>query len=219
MEKSIVESIKISKQYGYNYALRSISLKIGLGEIVGISGHNGAGKSTFLKIIGTHLSPTSGKVKILDSDSKKDRLEVRKNIGFFGHNSFMYDELSVEENLQFYGKMFNIVNDYLDNRIDEVIEAVDLERYRHVSVKKLSHGLRKRSDLARIFLHSPSILILDEPFSGLDESAVKLLVDGLKNQESKAIIISSHTFELTNNLCNRNLVFSEGKIVSDNRVS
>jgi ABC-2 type transport system ATP-binding protein len=219
MSKYSVECEDISKQYGRFYALRGVTLQIDSDCIVGVLGHNGAGKSTFLKILGTHLSPTDGIVKILGKNIKDEKVEVRKNIGFLGHTSFMYDELTIEENLAFYGKMFSLDEDNLDKRIDEVIELVDMDRYRNVEVKKLSHGLRKRSDLARIFLHSPKVIFLDEPFSGLDSGAVKLLIKGIKTQSGTSIILTSHTLELVNDACTRLLVFKEGNIVSDKKVN
>ncbi|MEE9585619.1 MAG: heme ABC exporter ATP-binding protein CcmA [Nitrososphaerales archaeon] len=219
MNRYAVECNDISKQFGHFYALRKVTLNIEAGDIIGVLGHNGAGKSTFLKIIGTHLSPSSGTVKILGKDVKKERIEVRRNIGFLGHTSFMYDELTVEENLHFYGRMFSLNEDAREKKIDEVLELVDLDRYRHVEIKKLSHGLKKRSDLARIFLHSPTVLILDEPFSGLDEAAVKLLVEALKSQSGSTILLSSHTLELVKNVCARIIVFREGEILSDSKGS
>ncbi len=217
MNSCAVECNNISKQYGHLFALHRVSLEIKIGEIVGVLGHNGAGKSTFLRIIGTHLSPTTGIVKILGKDIKKERSDARRDIGFLGHTSFMYDELSVEENLDFYGRMFAINEQSLEKKIDDVIELVDMDRYRNVATKKLSHGLRKRADLARTFIHSPKVLILDEPFSGLDEAATKLLVFGLRSQSEITIILSSHTSELINNLCTRFLVFREGKIIDDKK--
>ena len=217
MNKFAVECIDITKQYGYLYALRKLNINIEIGEIVGILGHNGAGKSTFLKIIGTHLSPTEGSLNILGNDVKKVRSEVRRSIGFVGHTSFMYDELTSEENLRFYGKMFSIYGESLEKKIDQVLDQVDIDKYRYVAIEKLSHGLRKRADLARIFLHSPEILILDEPFSGLDQTVVETLVDLLKKQSGVTSLLSSHSSELLKEFCGRIITFSEGKLVNDTK--
>lgn len=212
-----IECKDIAKQYGHSYALRHLTLNIGVGETVGVLGHNGAGKSTFLKILGTHLSPTIGSLKIMNNDIEKSRREIRKIIGYVGHSSFMYDELTVEENLRFYGKMFSINYELLENKIDEVLDFVDMDKYRFTASRKLSHGLRKRADLARVFLHSPKVMILDEPFSGLDKNAVKLFINGLKSQIGITIIISSHDFEMLNDICKRTLTFSDGLLVSDTK--
>ena len=217
MNRFAVECIDITKQYGHLYALRKLKINIESGEIVGVLGHNGAGKSTFLKIIGTHLSPTAGSLKIFGSDVKKVRSKVRRSIGFIGHTSFMYDELTSEENLRFYGKMFSIKGESLEKKIDEVLDQVDLDKYRYVAIKKLSHGLRKRADLARIFLHSPNILILDEPFSGLDQTAVETLINLLKQQSGVTSLLSSHSFEFLNGFCSRMLTFREGIVVNDTK--
>jgi len=217
MSKFAVECIDITKQYGHLYALRKLKINIEVGEIVGILGHNGAGKSTFLKVIGTQLSPTAGSLNILGNDAKKVRSKVRRSIGFVGHTSFMYDELTSEENLRFYGKMFSIYGESLEKKIDQVLDQVDIDKYRYVAIKKLSHGLRKRVDLARIFLHSPEILILDEPFSGLDQTVVETLVDLLKKQSGVTSLLSSHSSELLKEFCGRMLTFSEGKLVNDTK--
>lgn len=217
MSRNAIECKDISKKYGHLYALQQLTVNIEIGETIGVLGHNGAGKSTFLKILGTLLSPTTGSLKIMDNDVKKQRSEIRKIIGYVGHTSFMYDELTVEENLRFYGKMFSINNESLEKKIDEVLDLVDLDRYRYTASRKLSHGLRKRADLARIFLHSPKVLILDEPFSGLDKNAVKLFVDGLKKQSGITTIISSHSFEMLNDICNRTLTFRDGLLLSDTK--
>ncbi len=216
MSEFAVECKDVTKNYGHIHALRGVSLKIKPGEIVGVLGHNGAGKSTFLKIVGTQIMPSRGIAHILGKDVERERKEVRRSVGFLGHLSFMYDELTVEENLQFYGQMFEINKADLKRRIEEVIDLVNLDRYRAVEVKKLSHGLRKRSDLARIFLHSPKVIILDEPFSGLDEAAVKLLINSLKSQgEDTTILLSSHEFDLVKGTCNRTMVFRDGRVTSD----
>lgn len=217
MNRLAVECIDITKQYGHLYALRKLKLNIEIGELVGVLGHNGAGKSTFLKIVGTHLSPTEGALKILGNDVKKVRSEIRRSMGFVGHTSFMYDELTAEENLRFYGKMFSIKGETLEKKIDEVLDQVDMDKYRYVAVKKLSHGLRKRTDLSRIFLHSPKILILDEPFSGLDQTAVTTLVDVLKRQSEITSLLSSHSLEILKSFCSRMLTFREGIIVKDTK--
>ena len=217
MSKFAVECIDITKQYGHLYALRKLKINIEVGEIVGILGHNGAGKSTFLKVIGTQLSPTAGSLNILGNDAKKVRSKVRRSIGFVGHTSFMYDELTSEENLRFYGKMFSIYGESLEKKIDQVLDQVDIDKYRYVAIEKLSHGLRKRADLARIFLHSPEILILDEPFSGLDQTVVETLVDLLKKQSGVTSLLSSHSSELLKEFCGRIITFSEGKLVNDTK--
>ncbi|MFC1754782.1 ABC transporter ATP-binding protein [Thermoproteota archaeon] len=217
MNRYAIECNDIAKQYGHLYALRHLTINIEVGETVGVLGHNGAGKSTFLKILGTHLSPTIGSLKIMNNDIEKSRREIRKIIGYVGHSSFMYDELTVEENLRFYGKMFSINYELLEKKIDEVLDFVDMDRYRFTASRKLSHGLRKRADLARVFLHSPKVMILDEPFSGLDKNAVKLFVNGLKSQSGITIIISSHSFEMLNDICKRTLTFSDGLLVKDSK--
>jgi ABC-type multidrug transport system ATPase subunit len=210
-----VESKNLTKSYGHTRALNGVTLTIKPGEKVAVLGHNGAGKTTFLKVISTQITSYTGSVKMFELDPKKSLGEIRKSTGFMGHVSFLYDELTVEENLNFYGKMFDLDKNQLKERIDKLLELMKIERWQHVQVKFLSHGLRKRVDIARVFLHSPLLLVLDEPFSGLDEATVDLFIEQLKYGEKKALVLSSHSPELTERVCNRTIFFDHGKPVKD----
>jgi heme exporter protein A len=207
-----VEVMEVSRRYGYLQALKSVSLRIKEGEFLAFSGPNGAGKTTLLKIIATHISPSSGTVKIFGEDALKG-CETRRRIGLVTHESFLYDELSVRENLLFYAKLFSVEEeDFLDT-----IEFLGLKRWYNVRVKQLSHGLRKRADIVRALIHNPDLILLDEPFAGLDTKTCDVLVDYFKSQEGKGktLLISSHSLEWSKKICDKGILLDKGKIVGE----
>jgi ABC-type multidrug transport system ATPase subunit len=210
-----VELIEVSKSYGYLQALKSVSLKIKAGEFSALSGHNGAGKTTLLKIIATHITPSSGTVKIFGDDAFKDGGgEIRKRIGFVTHASFLYDELTIRENLLFYAKLFLIKG---EEDFIETIELLGLKRWYNVPVKQLSHGLRKRADIVRALIHNPDLILLDEPFSGLDTTTCDLLVSYFKGHEEngKTLLLSSHSLEWAKRICDKRITLAKGKIIEE----
>lgn len=211
-----VELREVSKSYGYVQALKSVSLSIKAGEFSALSGHNGAGKTTLLKIIATHITPSSGTVKLFGNDAFNDGAgEIRNRIGFVTHASFLYDELTIKENLLFYAKLFSVKGeeDFIDT-----IEFLGLKRWYNVPVKHLSHGLRKRADIVRALLHNPDLILLDEPFSGLDTTTCDLLVSyfkGRHEENGKTLILSSHSIEWAKRICDKRITLAKGKIVEE----
>jgi len=158
-----VEVVGVSKRYGELYALRSVSLEISGSECVALLGSNGAGKTTLLKIIATHIVPSEGTVKISGEEIFNKEGSLRRKIGLLTHDSFLYDELTIEENLQFYAQFFGIDEEKIPF---DLIEFLGLKRWYGVPVKHLSYGLRKRADIGRAFIHNPEVILLDEPFAG-----------------------------------------------------
>ncbi|MEA3488243.1 MAG: ABC transporter ATP-binding protein [Euryarchaeota archaeon] len=205
-----VELHEVSKRYGYLQALNSVSLNIATGDFMAFSGHNGAGKTTLLRIIATHILPTSGSVKIFGTDAH-DNCEIRREIGLVTHDSFLYDELTVRENLLFYAKLFGVK----EEAFRDTIEFLGMNRWYNVQVKNLSHGLRKRADIVRALLHDPGLILLDEPFSGLDMNTCDLLADYLKSQHGKTLLISSHSLEWTRKICDNGIVLERGNLVGE----
>lgn len=208
-----VEIIEVSKKYGYLWALKSLSLKIGKAEFVAILGPNGAGKTTLMKILATHISPSSGKVKVFGRDAFKNSEEIRKQVGFATHENFLYNELTIEENLLFYAKLFSVNS----KNLRDTIESLNLKRWYRVPVKRLSHGLRKRADIVRALIHDPDLILLDEFFAGLDKETCNFLVNYLRNQRAKTVLVSSHSIEWAKRLCDRGIFLDKGEITQDTR--
>ncbi len=211
-----VDVIGVSKRYGYLEVLRSVSLRIERGEFVALFGHNGAGKTTLLKLIATHIRPSTGTVKIFGEDAFRNS-GIRRKIGLVTHASFLYDELTVRENLLFYAKQFGVEEDkFLDT-----VDFLGMSRWYNVRVKQLSHGLRKRADIIRALIHDPNLILLDEPFTGLDNETCDVLVNYFKEQRQrqrekrKTLLISSHSPEWAKKVCDKAISLHRGKIVGE----
>lgn len=206
-----IEITEVSKKYGHLWALKPLTLKIDKDELVALLGPNGAGKTTLMKIVATHIPPSSGTVKIFGQDTSENGGEVRRRLGFVAHGSFLYDELTIEENLLFYARLFSSNQE----EFRDIIEFLDLRRWYKVPVKMLSYGLRKRADIVRALVHGPSLLLLDELFAGLDHETCGLLVDYFRNQRESALLMSSHSIEWAKKLCDRGIFLDRGEMIDD----
>jgi len=203
----------LSKSFGSFYALRDVNLEIFPGEFWIIVGPNGAGKTTLLKIIATLSQPSKGKIEIDGIFSVGERINIRKQIGFIGHQSFLYDNLTVEENLKFYSQMYNLDNPI--QRIEKMLRQVGLQEQKSNLVRNLSRGMQQRLSIGRALLIDPKIVILDEPFSGLDQNAIDNFVELFTSLVSpdRIIIMTTHNLQLGLHLATNYAVLSKGKIV------
>lgn len=208
---TIIDVHQVFKNFGAVKALNDVTVKLEQGERAALLGPNGAGKSTLLKIISAQMIPTSGIVKVLDFDAIKERELVKKSVGVIGHQSYMYAELTIEENLRFYGQFFNAKPE----EYDQVIEITGLDRWRDDKTGHISFGLRKRCDIARALLGNPKVLLLDEFFSGLDKETADSLVERFRGLEEKTILISSHSIDRVRMLCERGIYLRQGVLEKD----
>jgi len=195
------------------WALGGISLEVKEGEIFGLLGPNGAGKTTAIRCIAGVLRPNTGKIVIKNREvTSSDAHQIRKNLGFLTENHGNYENLTLYENLQFYGSFFNLTD--LNNRIDTVLEEMGLIERKSMKAGKLSKGQKQRLAIARAILHDPEILFFDEPTAGLDPAAsvqVRNLILGLKS-EDRTIFINSHNLEEVQKVCDRVAILDSGKI-------
>ena len=203
----------VIKHFGAITALRGIDLELKHGCCLGIFGPNGAGKTTLLRVIATLARPSAGTVRIADYDAVKEAEKVRPLLGVLSHRTFLYGHLTAYENLQFYGHMFGLKK--LTERITEVLQVVDLEDYAHQLVRTYSRGMQQRLAIARAVLHHPKLLLLDEPYTGLDKHAVNLLHDLIVrlHAESCTIIMSTHDSHHGLDLYDEIAIQRRGKIV------
>lgn len=211
--KEVHKSFRIGFWMKRAKAVEGVSFKVNRGESFGIIGANGAGKTTTIKMITGLIEPDRGEVSI--SDKSPQEREARKLMGYLPENPYFYEHLRVEELLVFYGKMFGLGRDVLNQRVPELVKLVGLENAAGKTLKKYSKGMRQRAGIAQALINDPEILILDEPQSGLDPLGRKDVRDLLLRlkERGKTIVFSSHILHDIEEICDRVAVFSEGKVV------
>ncbi len=210
-----IEIHELTKSFGPRAALMGVNLTVGAGESVTLVGPNGAGKTTFLRIVATLTRPSSGRLRIAGLDPAQSGEEVRRHIGFLSHRTLLYDDLTAEQNLDFYARLYDL--DVPQERIGHLLERVGLATRRHDLVRTFSRGMQQRLSVARAVLHEPSILLLDEPYTGLDPSAAQVLTDLLVDLAGEGCTILLTTHDLTRGLAvgRRVIVLVRGHIAYD----
>ncbi|GED58685.1 ABC transporter ATP-binding protein [Brevibacillus formosus] len=216
----MIQIQNLRKRYGKMEALKGLSLEIDKGTVFGFVGPNGAGKSTTMSILATLLEPTSGKAYVGGYEVTKHPKEVRKLIGYMPDFFGVYDNLTAEEYLDFYGANYDIPAAERKQIIPQLLELVNLTHKRDAYVDSLSRGMKQRLGLARSLVHNPEVLILDEPASGLDPRARIELREILKELRDmgKTIIISSHILPELAEMCDVIGIVEEGNLVAFGRV-
>ncbi|UCB43099.1 MAG: heme ABC exporter ATP-binding protein CcmA [Dehalococcoidales bacterium] len=210
-----VEVQELTKTFGNNRALRGIDLQVTYGDFLIIFGPNGAGKTTLLKILATIMKPSSGEVRIGGLDLKKDAEEIRRRVGVVTHQTFLYNNLTARENLEFYSRMYDVAE--ARQRIHEVVNTVGMATRLNDRVSTLSRGMQQRLSIARALLHKPDIMLLDEPETGLDQEALPMLWQALQNEEQKkrTVVMTTHNLERSLELGNHLVILAKGKIVHE----
>lgn len=217
----MIEIRDLTKRYGSFTALDHLNLSLEEGVVFGFVGANGAGKSTTFSILATLLSPTSGDALINGKSVVKEPKEVRKQIGYMPDFFGVYDQLKVDEYLDFYGASYGIQLAERQVLIPQLLELVNLTSKRYEYVDLLSRGMKQRLCLARALIHDPKVLILDEPASGLDPRARVEMRDILRNLKSmgKTILISSHILPELAEMCDEIGVIDNGKLIAHGNVA
>lgn len=205
---------KLVKKMGNKMILRNLDLEVKKGETIAILGPNGAGKSTLLKVIATLYKPTSGKLMIHGIDLNENVNKIREKTGYLPHASLLYEHFSPLENLEFFGKLYGVKN--LEKRSKELIKQVGLAFFMNEPVKGFSRGMIQRVAIARAIIHNPSLLLLDEPHTGLDQKAIGILNEVVETnkQNGMTTLIVTHDFKQAAFLCDRAIIIKKG-IVSD----
>jgi ABC-2 type transport system ATP-binding protein len=205
----------IVKKFGDFTAVNGISFAVAEGEIFGLLGPNGAGKSTLIRMMVTLLPPTSGTALINGFDVVKQADGVRQSIGVIPQAMTSDLELSVEENLIIFAKLYSVPRARRERLIDELLEAVELTQWRHAQVKNLSGGMRRRVEIARGLVHEPRIFFLDEPTTGLDpvsRVAVWEMLAKIKRERKLTILITTHYMDEADKLCDRIAIVDHGEL-------
>jgi heme exporter protein A len=211
-ENWAIEIKGITRRFGKKLVLKGIDLEVKEGESLTIFGPNGAGKTTLIKVLGTLLRPSEGNVRIAGLDFRDNSLDIRRRIGIVGHQTFLYDELTTHETLKFYGMMYDVPN--LEERIQELVTKVGLVSRLHDRVRTLSRGMQQRLSIARALIHNPSIVLLDEPETGLDRYAGEMLVDVLNAIDSakRTVVMTTHNLERGLEISDHIAILAEGRI-------
>ncbi len=214
-----IETRNISKFYGSQKALNNVSFRVNTGEIVGLLGPNGAGKSTLMKIITGFISPSSGQVLINGTDTFKDPILIRKQIGYLPENNPLYNDMYIKEYLEYTGRIFKL-GPKLKPRLEEMIHLTGLTPEKHKKIGALSKGYKQRVGLAQALIHDPDVLILDEPTSGLDPNQIIEIRNLISETgKEKTVILSTHIMQEVEAICDRIVIINKGEIIADDSTS
>ena len=212
MDFTSLSFANVSRSYGRRWALSRVSFTCRAGEIVGLLGANGAGKSTLIAIAAALLTPSAGSVRYGDHESRSTSA-LRQRIGLVGHDLYLYPELSAAENLTFYGRLYRLPD--VSARVDAALERARLSDRRDDPVQSFSRGMRQRLTLERALLHDPRLLLLDEPFTGLDDASTSALVERLREIKARGciVIVATHDLEVVDGVIDRAVVLRDGRVV------
>jgi ABC-2 type transport system ATP-binding protein len=210
-----VRTVGLTRAYGPMLALNALDLTVNRGDLFGFIGSNGAGKTTTLRILATFLAPTSGQASVLGHDVVRDADAVRHVIGYMPDFFGVYKDMEVTEYLDFFGACYKIPTAQREKTVNDVLELVGLSEKKGALIGALSRGMQQRLGLARVLIHDPQLLLLDEPASGLDPRARIEMMAILQELQrlGKTIIISSHILSELQTLCNRVAIIEKGQLI------
>jgi heme exporter protein A len=210
----IISVHKLVKRFGLKTILRGLNFQVEKGEFVALLGPNGAGKTTFLRILASLSRPAAGRVTISGFNLPMQAAAVRRQIGVVSHLPLLYGDLTAEENLRFYARMYSVPD--LDERIKDVLDVVGLSARRRDLVRTYSRGMQQRLAIGRAVLHDPEIMLFDEPFTGLDQDACAMLGDVLSQvaARGRTVVMTSHDLSRAADLASRFDVISRGIITA-----
>src|SRR5512139_1604750 len=210
----MIQVRKLVKRFGLKTVLRGMDFEVQEGEFVALLGPNGAGKTTFLRILSSLSRPSMGEVRVAGYRLPGQAAAVRARLGVVSHLPLLYGDLTAEENLRFYGRMYNLPE--LEQRISEVLEMVGLDKRRRDLVRTFSRGMQQRLAIGRAVLHDPDVILFDEPYTGLDQDASAMLDQVLRSvaAQGRTVVMTSHDLARAEDLATRFDVLSRGGIAA-----
>jgi ABC-2 type transport system ATP-binding protein len=217
----VIRAEQLTKRYGANVAVDHIDLEVNAGEIVGILGPNGSGKTTTILMLLGLTEPTAGRAEVAGFDPLRDPLEVKRRVGYLPDQVGFYDGLSALDNLAYTGRLAGLARSDIDARFAEAMQRVGLGPYGHARVRTFSQGMRQRLGLAEVLMKRPSVAILDEPTTALDPHSTQEFLDmirGLK-ADGTAVLLSSHHLDQVQSVCDRVALFNRGCIALSGTVT
>lgn len=208
-----IKTKKLSKVFGNRRAVDNVSIEVPRGAFLSIFGPNGAGKTTLLRVLSTLSRATSGSATLMGIDLKEEPDKARDHIGLISHNSMLYPDLTAEENLLIYARLYGVEDP--EARVLELLEAVELKHRRLDVVRTFSRGMTQRLSIARALIHDPDVVFLDEPYSGLDPHAVEIFDELIDQQrDGRTFVMVSHDLQKGFAMCSHALVLAKGKVVA-----
>lgn len=208
-----IEASHLTKAFGARKAIDDVSFALPEGSFLSIFGPNGAGKTTLLRMLSTLSRPTSGTVSIAGIEAKEKPDEVRERVGLISHLPMLYPDLTAEENLMFYARIYGV--DDPQDRVDYLLDAVGLAHRKLDTLRTFSRGMAQRVSIARALVHDPAIVLLDEPYSGLDPHAVEIFDDLIGSvRAGRTFVMVSHDLAKGFAMCTHALVLARGRVVS-----
>jgi len=214
---ALIEIEGLVKLYGLMPVLKKLDLTVNRGEFVALLGANGSGKSTLLRLLCALTKPTAGRITIGGWELPREAAAVRAQIGLVSHKTLVYDNLTARENLVFFARLYNVPLRERDQRIDGLLRRVGLHRRQDSLVRTFSRGMLQRLSIARALLHQPDVLLLDEPYTGLDQSASAVL-DAITleaQSEGRTVIMTTHDLDRAARLAGRAVILARGQIAHD----
>ena len=214
MSDVAIETKNLSKSYDSKLALKKISLMVKSGEVFGLLGHNGAGKTTIVNILTTLLEPTDGRAKVNGFDITNEADDARRSIGYLPENVQFYDNLSLFENLQFFARLSGVASP--EKRIKDVLKFLNFSGHEQERLATFSKGMRQRVGIAQAIIHEPKVLFLDEPTSGLDPQGVKILRDTtlkLNKELGMTIFMNTHLLAEVTKTCTSIGILRDGELI------
>jgi ABC-2 type transport system ATP-binding protein len=210
----MIELTNVTKRYNDTTVVKSLNLKIEAGEIVGIIGHNGAGKSTTMKMIAGLVEPTSGSIRVMGRDIQKEGVKVKGQIGYLPEESPLYEAMTAQQYLMFFSELYHMPRQKAQQRIDQLLDSLDLPQKNQLT-GEFSKGMKRKTAIARALLHDPELLILDEPNSGLDPLTSFFIINYLRTlkREGKTILLSAHNLFHVETICDRVGIIKNGDLL------
>jgi ABC-2 type transport system ATP-binding protein len=210
----MIKLVDVTKRYDDTIVIDRLNLQIDPGEIVGLIGHNGAGKSTTLKMIAGLVEPTSGYVQVMGYDMQRESIKVKGRIGYLPEESSLYEAMTAQQYLLFFSELYQMPRHKALQRIDQLLDALGLAEKNKLT-GEFSKGMKRKTAIARTLLHDPELLILDEPSSGLDPLTSFFIINYLKSlkREGKTIILSAHNLFHLETICDRVGIIKNGKLL------
>ena len=210
--KPVISAQSLVKSFGGRPVIRKLSLTLKTGETLVVIGHNGSGKTTLIRLLAGLTRPSAGVIHIHGLRQGPNAISVHRSIGVVSHNTFLYRDLTAAENLRFYGQLYDVSD--LNTRTETLLEQFSLTGYRNAPVRTLSRGTQQRLSIARALLPDPTLILLDEPDSGLDPQSIEILprLLALAGSDNRTTLLTTHNLELGLSLADRVAILARGRL-------